>query len=70
MRREPVDSSSISAIGYDRDLSVLEVEFVHGGVYRYRQVPPSVHRDFLSAQSKGAYFNKSVRDRFPEQKIA
>jgi hypothetical protein len=69
MRREKVESTSIESVGYDRELSVLEVEFAHGGVYRYRQVPPSVHRGFLDAESPGQYFNTVVRGRFPEQKL-
>lgn len=56
-------------MGYDRDLSILEVEFVHGGVYRYRQVPASVHRDFLAADSLGGYFTDSVRDRYPYERV-
>jgi hypothetical protein len=65
MRREPVRSSVIAAIGYDADTAVLEVEFVSGDLYRYFAVPPSVHRELMGADSPGAYFNRHISDRYP-----
>lgn len=69
MHRERVESSSIASVGYDEELSVLEVEFHHGGVYRYGMVPSSVYRDLVTADSLGRFFNASVRNRYPEQKV-
>ena len=57
MRREPVSSSSIAAIGYDARSEALEVEFVNGRLYRYRSVEAQVHEDFRAAASKGTFFN-------------
>ena len=53
MRREPVSSSSIAAIGYDARSEALEVEFVSGRIYRYRGVESEVHKEFRAAPSKG-----------------
>jgi len=39
MDRTPVSSSNISAIGYDSDSEMLEVEFTNGAVYSYSGVP-------------------------------
>lgn len=69
MFREPVDSESIAAIGYDDDAEVLEVEFVTGAIYRYRGVSQDVFEDFRQAPSKGAYFNRSIRDAYAWEQV-
>jgi hypothetical protein len=53
MRRQNVQSSNISSIGYDTDDRILEVEFHNGGIYQYVSVPSEVHRSFLQASSHG-----------------
>ena len=65
MRRRPVRSSVIAAVGYDEETAVLDVQFTSGDVYRYFAVPPSVHRALMEADSPGAYFNRHVSDRYP-----
>jgi hypothetical protein len=65
VKRTPVSSSSIASVGYDATTCILEVEFVHGNVYRYRDVPDVVVRAFLSAPSLGAYLNANIRDAYP-----
>lgn len=65
MRRQPVESSFLTSVGYDADTAVLEIEFASGDVYQYFAVPPSVHRDLMDAPSPGAYFNRRINDRFP-----
>jgi hypothetical protein len=62
VKRTPVSSSSIASVGYDAVTRILEVEFAHGHVYRYRDVPAAVARAFLSAPSLGAYLNANIRD--------
>lgn len=69
MFREPVVSESIAAIGYDDDAEVLEVEFATGAVYRYSGVPQDVYEDFRQAPSKGAYFNRRIRDAYPFEQV-
>jgi hypothetical protein len=64
-----VESSSLAAIGFDGTVNELYVSFRNGKVYRYFQVPSSVHRALLSAPSLGRYFNETVRDRFPSQRL-
>ena len=50
MRRVPVDSSSIAAIGCDPESRILEVEFRQSGkIYRYFGVPAADYVAFLSA---------------------
>jgi hypothetical protein len=65
----PVESSSLSAIGFDGSVNELYVSFRSGKVYCYFQVPSSVHRGLLSAPSLGRYFNETVRDRYPSLRL-
>jgi hypothetical protein len=60
----PVASTSISAIAYDKDTSVLDIEFRNGSKYRYFLVPAHVYSDLRTAPSKGTYFNTAVRGRY------
>ena len=65
MRRDPVSSTSIAAIGYNAAGETLEVEFVTGRVYRYRGVEADVFEDFRAASSKGTFFNENIKDAYP-----
>jgi hypothetical protein len=69
MRRQHVESSAISSVGYDADAKVLEVEFSSGAVYKYREVPPGVYRSLMKSDSKGKYVSQRIRDRFPFTRI-
>jgi hypothetical protein len=64
MVRQPVSSTSIHAIGYDRQSNTLEVEFKSGRVYRYFDVPPDVFEAFLHSDSHGQYFITTIRDTY------
>ena len=67
--RAPVESSSLASVGYDRAARVLEVEFRNGAVYRYREVPASLHAELMRADSKGKYFSKRIRGRFAFERV-
>lgn len=62
MRREPVDSEALASVGYDRDARELEIEFTSGAVYRYVDVPESVHVGLMTAASHGEFFAHHIRD--------
>ena len=64
MKRVLTDSSSISSVGYNAGTMILEIEFVSGKVYRYFDVPESVHAGLMRAVSKGNFFNRRIRDNF------
>lgn len=70
MEREPVDSSSLSSLGYDARRHVLEVEFRNGGVYRYLDVPEDAWTELREADSKGRYLNSEIKPRFRWRKVA
>lgn len=62
MERMPVESTTLRSVGYDAETRVLEVEFTSGKVYQYADVPESVYRELLGAESLGRYFSASVRN--------
>jgi hypothetical protein len=61
MNRVSVSSSNLSSVGYDRDAQILEIEFLHGGIYQYLNVPLSVYEELMAASSHGSYFDKNVK---------
>ena len=63
-----VDSSLIRSVTYTTD-ATLTVRFHSGAVYRYFTVPRTILDAFLTATSKGAYFNRHIRDGFPYDRV-
>ena len=57
MERQPVTSSNLAEVGYDPELETLEVQFRHGGVYQYFNVPAFMYERLMSADSLGSFFN-------------
>lgn len=68
MKREAVESSNITSIGYDPDEQKLEVEFHGGSIYQYFEVPETLYRYFIEAESKGKFFAQNVKGYFPFKK--
>ncbi len=64
MQLETVSSRAIHAIGYDAPRRVLEVIFNTGRIYQFVGVPPEEFERLRSAESKGEYFNASIRDAY------
>lgn len=62
--RIPVVSSNIASIGYDAKKKVLEIEFHHGAVYRYFDVPERVYQELMSSPSQGAYFMNEIKEKY------
>jgi len=61
MKREPVESSNISSVGYDKENQRLEIEFRRSKVvYSYHKVPPKVYAKLMTAESLGKYFNENI----------
>ena len=65
-----VESTTLATVVYDASGQVLRLEFCSHVVYCYFGVQSAVHRGLLEAESKGAYFNRCIRNRFPYQKVA
>jgi len=64
-----LESSVLSSAAYFTN-QTLQLQFRRGAVYRYFAVPPAVFQGLIAAESKGAYFNRHLRDRFHFQRLA
>lgn len=69
MERESVRSSNLKSVGYDDTNQILEIEFHHGGVYRYFGVFENVYDELMSANSKGSYFSSNIKNFYRTQKL-
>jgi len=60
-----VDSSeALNSYYYEKGRQELTIEFANGQSYRYAAVPEDVYYGLTQAESKGAYYNQAIRDRF------
>jgi hypothetical protein len=62
--RQPVQSTAIAAVGYSKRRHVLEIEFVNGATYRYLDVPLSVYRGLMSAESKARFYDLNIKRKY------
>ena len=67
MQRQPVKSSTINSVGYDRSARIVEIEFNDGGVFRYAPVPVYIFRDLLDAPSKTVFVNTVIKPRYKSE---
>jgi hypothetical protein len=65
MNEMRVESTTLRALAYDGDRGILQLEFCTRAVYHYYGVPTAVYEALLGASSKGSYFNRVIRGRFP-----
>jgi hypothetical protein len=63
-------STAIHDVRYNAEREQLQVTFVSGRTYVYLGVPESVYAAFTTATSRGAFFNRFVRDRFQYLELA
>jgi hypothetical protein len=69
MNRKPVSSSMLASIGYDEKEKILELEFDHGGIYQYFDVPKEEYEEMMDASSHGGYFLDNIEDCYEWLKI-
>lgn len=69
MHRVRVSSTVLAAVGYDEDSRTLEIRFHSGAIYRYRDVPPEVVLELLTAESLGHTFTTTVRDTYGYERL-
>lgn len=69
MEMIPVQSSNLSAIGYDPETETLQVDFLNGSSYEYKNVPLVVYQGLMEAPSHGSYLNREIKGRYPYEKI-
>ena len=70
MEKHNVVSSNVKAIGYDERTQTLEVEFLSGGVYQYRNVPENMYNEFMRASSKGRFLHIYIKNCYPYSRVA
>ncbi|MEL3901084.1 MAG: KTSC domain-containing protein [Treponema phagedenis] len=67
MERKSVSSSDLSSVGYEN--GTLEIRFHNGGTYQYYGVPVVVYQALMSANSKGSFFHKHIKNNYRWQKL-
>jgi hypothetical protein len=68
MHRKYVQSSNLLTVGYDEVALILEVQFRNGGVYQYDGVPLAEYKALMTAESKGSYFDRHIRNKYNYRK--
>jgi hypothetical protein len=63
-----VNSSAIRALAYNN--GQLLITFITGHTYAYGGVPKWMYDMFRMAPSKGQFFNRSIKDRYPYRKLS
>jgi hypothetical protein len=69
MKRKRLDSSSIKSAAYNPVSQLLEIEFVHGGIYQYKGVPAEVSELFFEAESHGQFYVHNIRNAYDYVKV-
>jgi hypothetical protein len=69
MNRESVQSSMIASLGYDANISTLEVEFNSGAVWQYYEVSETVYYDMLNSGSLGKFFHSNIKGQYREAQV-
>jgi hypothetical protein len=65
-----VESTTLATVVYDQAQELLQLEFRTRAIYQYFGVPAAVHEALLGAPSKGSYFNRFIRGRYPYSQAA
>jgi lysyl-tRNA synthetase class 2 len=60
----------LKSVGFDQKARVLEIQFHHGGIYRYHDVPAETHAALMKAESKGKYFQANIRNKFRFERVS
>lgn len=64
-----VDSEMASAIGYNEEDQVLQIEFRSGSVYQYSDVQPEIWESLQDADSTGRFFNSEIKGYYSSQRV-
>jgi len=70
MKMLPVDSSNLSAVGYDPKTNIMHIRFQSGRLYAYYDVPENIYHDLMNADSLGSFFNSFIKDFFRYTKLS
>jgi KTSC domain len=67
MDPSPRKSTMLVSAAYCPDRTILDLEFCDGTLYRFFDVPAACFERLMASDSKGAYFNRNIRNRFRHQ---
>ena len=67
--RTKIISDTLLSVGYDPDSELLELEFANGDICNYQKVQPYLYMGLMGSDSKDAYFNTYIRDKYHAEKI-
>jgi len=67
--RVTLDSTTLVAVAYDDRHGKLQLDFRDGARYVYTGIAAELFHDLLCATSKGSFFNRYIRGRFPYAKL-
>ncbi|MDO6738540.1 KTSC domain-containing protein [Wenyingzhuangia sp. 2_MG-2023] len=63
-------SSIIASVGYNTSEEILEIEFKRNrDIWQYSEVPNLLWTEFVKSNSKGKFFLKEIKDKYPRVKI-
>ncbi|MEA5034216.1 KTSC domain-containing protein [Cloacibacillus evryensis] len=71
MDRVHVSSKHLESVGYDPLNRLLEIRFLDGSIYLYKNVPEALFKGLMSASSKGTFFRDKLRNNpmYPSVKV-
>ena len=65
----PVASTMASAIGYDSENEVLQIEFNSGAVYQYSDIDEDTWEECKSSDALGKFYNQYIKGKYQSQRI-
>jgi len=69
MQMIDVESSMLSAVGYDPATQTLRALFNSGKTYDYFEVPQEVYDQLIESDSKGHYMSDAIIDLYPYHQV-
>jgi hypothetical protein len=66
---EAIESSNLSAFGYDVEKQILAVQFKSGAIFHYAPFPQEQMWEFYNALSKGTYYATHIKGKVHGQKM-
>ena len=63
------ESSNIQKVQYNKPTQQLFIEYVHGNVYQYNEVPSQIWNDIRIAESVGKYVNANIKGIYDFKKV-